>query len=111
MRAVLLLAAVAAAERKSWFGSSHKKEKAVTKPEGRAVQLARKVLEARTLEDAHALARAAAQLLATPSAPRPPVGKRCSNPSLSRRDSRGCQRGDHKRTKRILRDCRNRSPS
>ena len=65
MRAVLLLVAAAAAEKRSWFGSSPKKEKAtapVTR-EGRAVQLARKVLEARTLEDAHALARAAAQLL------------------------------------------------
>ena len=90
MRAVLLLAAVAAAERKSWFGSSQKKEKPVTR-EGRAVQLARKVLEARTLEDAHSLARAAAQLLQTPSKS-PPVSKRCSNPSLSRRDARGCQR-------------------
>ena len=90
MRAVLLLAAAAAAERKSWFGASHKKEKPVTR-EGRAVQLARKVLEARTLEDAHALARAAAQLLQTPSKS-PPVNKRCSNPSLSRRDARGCQR-------------------
>ena len=56
---LLLLAAAAAAEKRSWFGSSHKKEKPVTKPEGRAVQLARKVLEARTVEDAHALARAA----------------------------------------------------
>ena len=97
MRAALLLVAAAAAEKRSWFGSSQKKEKAapVTKTvaaEGRAVQLARKVLEARTLEDAHALARAAAQLLATPSIQRPPVSKRCSNPSLSRRDSRGCQR-------------------
>merc|ERR1719387_2582862 len=91
MRAVLLLAAAAAAERKSWFGSSQKKEKPVIR-EGRAVQLARKVLEARTLEDAHSLARAAAQLLQTPSVQRPPVGKRCSNPSLSRRDARGCQR-------------------
>ena len=94
MRAVLLLAAVAAAERKSWFGSSQKKEKAVAPVtrEGRAVQLARKVLEARTLEDAHALARAAAQLLQTPSVQRPPVSKRCSLPALSRRDARGCQR-------------------
>ena len=93
MRAVLLLTAAAAAEKRSWFGSSPKKEKAapVTR-EGRAVQLARKVLEARTLEDAHALARAAAQLLQTPSVQRPPVNKRCSNPSLSRRDARGCQR-------------------
>ena len=95
MRAVLLLVAAAAAERKSWFGSSPKKEKAAapaSKTEGRAVQLARKVLEARTLADAHALARAAAQLLQTPSVQRPPVQKRCSNPSLSRRDARGCQR-------------------
>ena len=91
MRAVLLLVAAAAAEKRSWFGSSQKKEKPITR-EGRAVQLARKVLEARTLEDAHALARAAAQLLATPSIQRPPVSKRCSNPSLSRRDARGCQR-------------------
>ena len=91
MRAVLLLAAAAAAERKSWFGSSQKKEKPVIR-EGRAVQLARKVLEARTLEDAHSLARAAAQLLQTPSVQRTPVNKRCSNPSLSRRDARGCQR-------------------
>ena len=86
MRAVLLLAAAAAAEKRSWFGSSQKKEKAApvtAKAEGRAVQLARKVLEARTLEDAHALARAAAQLLQTPSVQRPPVQKRCSNPSLS----------------------------
>jgi hypothetical protein len=90
MRAVLLLAAAAAAERTSWFRSSQKKEKPVTR-EGRAVQLARKVLEARTLEDAHSLARAAAQLLQTPSKS-PPVNKRCSNPSLSRRDARGCQR-------------------
>ena len=50
---MLLLAAVAAAEKRSWFGASQKKEKPVTR-EGRAVQLARKVLEARTLEDAHA---------------------------------------------------------
>ena len=94
MRAVLLLAAVAAAEKRSWFGSSQKKEKAVAPVtrEGRAVQLARKVLEARTLEDAHALARAAAQLLQTPSVQRPPVSKRCSLPALSRRDARGCQR-------------------
>ena len=90
-RALLVVAAAAAAERKSWFGSSQKKEKAVTKTEGRAVQLARKVLEARTLEDAHALARAAAQLLQTPSKS-PPVNKRCSVSTLSRRDSRGCQR-------------------
>ena len=90
MRAVLLLAAAAAAERKSWFGASQKKEKPVTR-EGRAVQLARKVLEARTLEDAHSLARAAAQLLQTPSKS-PPVNKRCSLSSLSRRDARGCQR-------------------
>ena len=86
MRAVLLLAAVAAAEKRSWFGASQKKEKPVTR-EGRAVQLARKVLEARTLEDA-TLARAAAQLLQTPSKS-PPVNKRCSLPSLSRRDARG----------------------
>ena len=64
---MLLLAAAAAAEKRSWFGASQRKEKPVTR-EGRAVQLARKVLEARTLEDApHALARAAAQLLQTPS--------------------------------------------
>ncbi len=43
MRAVLLLVAAAAAEKRSWFGSSQKKEKPVTR-EGRAVQLARKVL-------------------------------------------------------------------
>ena len=88
MRAVLLL--VAAAGKQSWFGASQKKEKPIPK-EGRAVQLARKVLEARTLEDAHALARAAAQLLQTPSKS-PPVNKRCALPSLSRRDARGCQR-------------------
>ena len=100
MRAALLLVAAAAAEKRSWFGSSQKKEKAapVTKTvaaEGRAVQLARKVLEARTLEDAHALARAAAQLFATPSIQRLPVQKRCSLPSLSRRDARDSHRRGH----------------
>ena len=91
MRAVLLLAAAAAAERTSWFGSSQKKEKPVTR-EGRAVQLARKVLEARSLEDAHSLARA--------GGPAPPntIHVTAREQTLlqpiikSRRDARGCQR-------------------
>lgn len=64
---------------------------AVRASDGRAQRLAHQVLEAKTLVDAHALARAAS-LLGTPSRERPPIKERCSLPSLNRRDARGCQR-------------------
>ena len=86
---MLLLAAVAAAERKSWFGSSQKKKRSRLQKRAAPSSSRGKCWKGPSRTPTPSQSRG--QLLQTPSKS-PPVNKRCSNPSLSRRDARGCQR-------------------